>query len=67
MAQAFDTDKFILEIQSRKAIWDLSSDEYSNRDLKKKQWEEIVELFGGEGLPDEEKKNLGKLQMSFIF
>lgn len=61
MAQAFDTEKFIIEIQSRKAIWDLLSDEYSNRDLKKTQWEEIVELFGGEGLLDEEKKNIGKL------
>lgn len=57
---SFDTDKFILEIQSRKAIWDLQSDDYSNRDLKKKQWEEIVELFGGEGLSDEEKKTLGE-------
>lgn len=56
MAQAFDTDKFILEIQSRKAIWDLSSDEFSNRDLKKQRWQEIVELFGGEGVPNEKKK-----------
>lgn len=46
MAQAFDTDTFILEIQSRKAIYNLLSQEYSNRDLKKKQEEEIVELFG---------------------
>lgn len=53
---SFDTDKFISEIQSRKAIWDLQSEEYANRDLKKKQWEEIVELFGGEELSDEEKK-----------
>lgn len=32
---SFDTDKFISEIQSRKAIWDLQSEEYANRDLKK--------------------------------
>ncbi|KOB75154.1 Uncharacterized protein OBRU01_08173 [Operophtera brumata] len=56
---SFDTDKFISEIQSRKAIWDLQSEEYANRDLKKKQWEEIVELFGGKELSDEEKKNSG--------
>ncbi|KAJ8721098.1 hypothetical protein PYW08_006563 [Mythimna loreyi] len=53
---SFDTD--ISEIQSRKAIWDLQSEEYANRDLKKKQWEEIVQLFGSEELSDEEKKKL---------
>lgn len=39
------TDREILEIEFRKAIWDLSSDllnAYSIRDLTKQQWMRIV-------------------------
>ena len=32
---SFDTQKFILQIESRKAIWDLSYNKYSNRDIQK--------------------------------
>ncbi|CAH2000780.1 unnamed protein product [Acanthoscelides obtectus] len=59
MMDNFDTEKFIIDIQNRPSIWDSSSADYSNRDLKKKCWEEIVDLYGGEGQTVEQKKDLG--------
>ncbi|XP_076243295.1 uncharacterized protein LOC143184729 [Calliopsis andreniformis] len=56
---AFDTERFILEVECRRAIWDVSHNDYSNRDIKRKQWEEIVNLFAVEGLSKEESKDLG--------
>ncbi|CAK1604056.1 unnamed protein product [Parnassius mnemosyne] len=41
----FDTDLFIDEIQKRPAIWDMQSPDYKNKILKKRNWEEIVEIF----------------------
>lgn len=55
----FDTEQFIMEIQKRSSLWDLSSEDFSNRVLKKKHWEELVEIFGDEELNDEEKRKLG--------
>jgi hypothetical protein len=43
----FDTEKFSLQVKQRPAVWDLSSDEYSNKNLKKNMWEEITMVFGG--------------------
>lgn len=57
---AFDTERFISEIECRRAIWDISSEEYSNRDAKRNQWEEIVNSFGGQELDITAKKELGK-------
>jgi hypothetical protein len=56
----FDTERFIIEIQSRPSIWDNNSSDYSDRDLKKKCWEEVVDLFGGQEQTVEQKKSLGK-------
>lgn len=36
-----DTEQFIEEVRKRTAIWDSSSDDYKNRDLKKNQWAEV--------------------------
>ncbi|CAH1979186.1 unnamed protein product [Acanthoscelides obtectus] len=44
MMDNFDTEKFIIDIQNRPSIWDSSSADYSNRDLKKKCWEEIMAM-----------------------
>ncbi|XP_021921373.1 uncharacterized protein LOC110830580 isoform X2 [Zootermopsis nevadensis] len=55
---SFDTERFISVVESRRAIWDLARSDYANRELKKSQWEEVVELFGGEGLPEASKKDL---------
>lgn len=61
----FDTEKFIIEIQNRPAIWNTKSAEYSDRNLRQKAWEELVEIYGTD-LPQEKKKQLGKYQL-FIF
>lgn len=58
---AFDTERFIAEIESRPAIWDISSDEYTNRNLKKRSWEEVVQIFRQkDGMTRHEKKYMGK-------
>lgn len=56
----FDTEKFIREIESRKAIWDITSEEYSDRDLKKRRWEEITNEMCSESLSENEKQEFGK-------
>ncbi|GBP75211.1 hypothetical protein EVAR_88817_1 [Eumeta japonica] len=54
----FDTEKIIREIESRKAIWDITSEEYSDRDLKKRRWEEITNKMCSESLSENEKKRI---------
>ena len=41
----FDKERLIVEVNSRIALWDMTAKEYSNRDLKKKSWEELVDIF----------------------
>lgn len=55
-----DSEQFILEIEKRPSIWDSSSDIYSNRQAKRKDWEELVDIFSDEGFSNEQKKTLGK-------
>lgn len=54
----FDTDKFIIEIQSRQSLWNTKCPDYSDRNVKQREWEEIVNIYGAE-LSSEEKKQLG--------
>ncbi|XP_050357706.1 uncharacterized protein LOC126778260 [Nymphalis io] len=54
----FDTEKFIIEIQNRPAIWNTKSTEYSERNLRQKAWEELVQIYGTD-LPQDKKKQLG--------
>lgn len=56
----FNTELFIDEIEKRVALWDLESTEYSNRTTKRRNWEEIVEIFCEAGDSEEKKKALGK-------
>lgn len=56
----FDTEKYIYEIENRPALWNMKCNEYSDRILKIKMWEEIVEIFGGKEMTTSEKKTLGK-------
>lgn len=56
----FDTEMFIREVESRKAIWDITSDEYSDRDLKRRRWEEITNIMCVDSLTENEKKEFGK-------
>ena len=44
--QEFDTELFILEIEQRPSIWDITTKEYSDKIVKKKCWRELVEIFG---------------------
>ncbi|XP_034836476.1 uncharacterized protein [Maniola hyperantus] len=57
----FDTELFIDEIEKRVAIWDMESSDYSNRIIKRRNWEEIVEIFCEAGDSEEKKKTLGTL------
>jgi hypothetical protein len=41
----FDSETFILEVNDSPAISDISCKEYSNRDLRKKCWLELVNTF----------------------
>jgi hypothetical protein len=41
----FDTERFIVEVHSRIALWDMTTEAYSNRDLKKKSLAELVDNF----------------------
>lgn len=62
----FDTEKFINEIQSRPAIWNTKLPEYSDRILKQRAWEELVDIYHGTELTKEEKQKLGNYQNHFI-
>ncbi|XP_048486662.1 uncharacterized protein LOC125490692 [Plutella xylostella] len=57
----FDTELLIEEVEKRIAIWDMESADYANRLIKRRNWEEIVEIFCEAGDSDEKKKTLGML------
>ncbi|XP_046685277.1 uncharacterized protein LOC124371010 [Homalodisca vitripennis] len=54
----FDTERFIDEIEKRRALWDLESPDYKNRGLKRSAWEEVVDIFSKTESTVEEKKQL---------
>lgn len=61
---SFETERFIEEIQNRPCIWDSASKHYSDRKLKIKCWDELVNLFKGKDkMTKEEKKQLGKVHL----
>ncbi|XP_072387020.1 uncharacterized protein [Diabrotica undecimpunctata] len=43
--ESLDVKEFIVEIQQRPVIWDVGCSDYSNREMKKRAWEEIVNIF----------------------
>lgn len=53
----FDTERLIQEVKERPCLWDLSSDDYANRIMKKQKWEEITLLFGGDSCTSAAEKN----------
>lgn len=59
----FDTELFIEEVKSRRAIWDMESADYKNRVLKRSAWQELVDIFSGEDSSLEQKKVLGKFKL----
>jgi hypothetical protein len=40
-----DTERFIVEVHPRIALWDMTTEAYSNTDLKKKSQEKLVDIF----------------------
>jgi hypothetical protein len=49
-----------LEIEERPALWNSTSKEYSDKNVRKAMREEILQKFGGEELDVEEKNKFGK-------
>ena len=47
-----DTEVLITEVQSRSVLWDPGNEDYKNRDLRNKTWEEICKNI----IPTFEKK-----------
>jgi hypothetical protein len=41
-SEQFDTELFILEIEERLALWNSTLKEYSDNNVRKAMWEEIV-------------------------
>lgn len=62
-----NTEDFISEVESRPAIWDIKTDDYSNKVVKTNAWQEIITKF----VPDfneksmDEKNRIGKLHVLF--
>ena len=55
----FDTDLFIKEIEKHPPIWGITCPYYKDRNMKKKCWEEVTNIF----CPDvdlKEKQNVGR-------
>lgn len=65
---SFDTERFIIEIQNRPCLWDTSLNDYSDRNLKIKCWDEIVNIFKEKDeMTNQEKKQLGKCAFIFVY
>ncbi|KAG8235920.1 hypothetical protein J437_LFUL015252 [Ladona fulva] len=58
-----DVEAFIVEIYQRPAIWDVASEEYSNREKKKNAWEELVTIFINNKEPSNDDKKLFDLDV----
>ncbi|KAJ8707079.1 hypothetical protein PYW08_015727 [Mythimna loreyi] len=43
--EAFNTELLIDEIEKRPAIWDMTSSDYSDKNLRRRAWEELVLIF----------------------
>jgi len=56
-----DAEDLIAEVEMRPALWDLNDEDYTNRDVRKQKWEEIVDaLFKVEDATPEMKFSFGK-------
>lgn len=59
----FDTETFIVLVQEKQSIWNISCKEYSNRDIKMKDWNEVCKEMkdNWDTLSTEEKAAEGEL------
>ena len=57
-----NTENFISEVEKYPALWDSSSDGYSNKNERKNAWNEVILHFipDFEGKSPAEKNDLGK-------
>ncbi|XP_055947855.1 uncharacterized protein LOC129981165 [Argiope bruennichi] len=56
-APNFDVRKFITEVEQRPAIWDTTSKFYSDKQMKKNSWDELVGIFINKENPSEDERN----------
>lgn len=66
----FDTEKLILEVQNYPCIWNMSSNEYSNKDIKKACWRKVTECMYGEEwqhFSEAEKESKGRFLTYKLF
>ncbi|XP_045453130.1 uncharacterized protein LOC123662317 [Melitaea cinxia] len=59
MMKNFHTELFINEIQKRRSIWDTTSAEHVIKELKKRDWDEIISIFGGNNMSQADRHVLG--------
>ena len=59
----FDTERFIIEVQNRICLWNISEKSYGDRDSKNSAWKEIAELLteNWDNRSDSEKESIGKI------
>lgn len=55
-----DIDLLIDEVEKRPAIWNIGSESYKNKILKRRAWEELVLIFCNGNDTQDKKKNMGK-------
>lgn len=55
-----DAKQFIDEIKKRPALWDKTDTEHLDKQLRKKNWDELVDLFlGNEDAPTHVRNEFG--------
>ncbi|XP_072934183.1 uncharacterized protein [Epargyreus clarus] len=59
---SFGTERFITEVQNRPCIWNILSEEYSNRVLKQSAWNEIAEILYADWQNLEESNKRKRIQ-----
>ncbi|XP_072933766.1 uncharacterized protein [Epargyreus clarus] len=52
---SIDSERLILEIKNRPALWNTDTTEYTNRKLKAQCWEELVDIFNEDELTTEQR------------
>ncbi|CAH1995116.1 unnamed protein product [Acanthoscelides obtectus] len=58
-AHKIDIEKLICEVENQPPLWDIRKKEYSDRVMRRKCWEELVNLFAKENNTIDENKQLG--------
>lgn len=66
---SFGTERFITEVQNRPCIWNILSEEYSNRVLKQSAWNEIAEILYADwqNLEESNKRKRSKFHCIYYF